>query len=116
MKSLIILVLLVLFLGGAALSRPSQDDFKRFITEQYTQKDKNVFSAGIDQVRADAFVNSCTINNRVLWTTVQRDGRTLYTGAFAHWFSRADVNKEMNMVKTDIDIARQKMQSIKVEK
>ena len=116
MKTVIILLLLIALLGGAALSRPSQDDFKRYITQQYTQSDKNPFSTALDQARADAFFNSCTISNRILWSTVQRDGRTLYTGAFAHWFSRADVNQEMNSIKTDIDAAKAKVDSIKIGK
>ena len=116
MKTLIILLLLIALLGGAALSRPSQDDFKRFMTQQFTQSDKNPFSTAIDQVRADAFVNSCTVNNRILWSTVQRDGHTLYTGAFAHWFSRADISQEMNSIKTDMDAARGKLESVKIAK
>ena len=116
MKSAIILLLFLALLGGAALSRPTQDDFKNYITKQYTQADKNLLSAGFDQFQADAFFNSCTFNNRIVWTDVQKDGKTIYSGAFAHWFSRAEIAKDVNKAKTEADMARQAAESIKIGK
>ena len=114
MKSAIIVVLLLVVMGGLALSRPNQDDFKRYITTQFTQGDKNVISTGFDQIRADSYINSLTFKNRIFWTTVQKDGQTLYTGVFAHWFSRVDIKNEIGGVKNEINTAKEKIQSINV--
>jgi len=39
------------------------------------------------QGRADVFLQSCTFHDRLLWSTVERDGKKIYTGAFGHWFA-----------------------------
>ncbi len=116
MKSAIIFVLLLLLVGGAALSRPGEDDFKRFIVAKATQNDSNILKAGWDQYQADEFVKKCTFNNRFLWTSVQQDGKTIYTGAFAHWFNRDEVAKHVNNVKQDVGEIKDKVGSIKIEK
>lgn len=116
MKSAIILLLLVVLLGGAALSRPTQDNFKQFITTKYTQGDKGVISTGVDQFRADSFVNSCTFNNRIFWTDVQKDGNTVYTGAFSHWFNRADISKYIQKAENAADSAKQQVDQVKISK
>ena len=116
MKSAIILLLLLALFGGAALSRPTQDNFKEFITTKYTQGDKGVISTGIDQFRADNFIKSCTFNNRIFWTDVQKDGKTVYTGAFSHWFSRADITKDLQKVQNAADTAKQQVDQIKIGK
>jgi hypothetical protein len=113
MKSAIILVLLVALLGGAALSRPTQDSFKQYITAKYTQSDKGLLTTGWDQFRADNFFNSCTFNNRIFWTDVQKDGKSIYTGAFSTWFSRADIAKELQKVQNAAGSARQQVDQIK---
>jgi hypothetical protein len=41
------------------------------------------------EMEADAFAETCDFKDRLLWVDVQRDGKTIYTGAFAHWFTFA---------------------------
>jgi hypothetical protein len=47
--------------------------------------------------------------------SVQQDGQTIYTGAFSHWFNRAEVAKRMKAVKDDVNVAKDKLESIKIE-
>ena len=115
MKSAIILVLVLLLLGAAALTRPGEEDFKRFIVAKSTQSDSNILKAGWDQFQADEFLKKCTFNNRILWTSVQQDGKTIYTGAFSHWFNRDEVAKRVNAVKQDAAAVKDKVGSIKIE-
>ena len=102
MKTAIIFLLLLALLGGAALSKPSEDDFKRFIVAKTAQKDENFLQAGIDQAKADLFVQNCTLTNRIFWVNVQQNGQTIYTGAFAHFFNRAQISKVTDTIKTDL--------------
>jgi hypothetical protein len=115
MKSAIIFVLLVALVSAAAFTKPSQDDFQRFIVAKSTQGDTGILKTAWDQAQADAFMKQCTFNNRVLWVSVQQNGQTIYTGAFGHWFNRAEVSKDVNKVKDDVNIAKDKVQSIKIE-
>jgi hypothetical protein len=110
MKTAIILLLLVALLGGAALSRPSQDNFKQFINAKFTQGDKGVLTTGFDQFRADNFVKSCTFSNRIFWTDVQKDGQSVYTGAFSHWFSHADIEQQIQKIKDEAGSVKQQIE------
>jgi hypothetical protein len=91
-KSLLILVLLVVSCGGAYLSKPSEQSFRDMIhrrMEKGDQKDGLVqFILRGGKGRADAFLDSCKYQDHVLWATVERDGRKVYTGAFATWFEK----------------------------
>lgn len=115
MKSAIIFLLLVALLAAAALSKPSQEDFQRYMTAKSTQGDTNVLKAGWDQYQAESYVKSCTFNNRILWMDVQKDGKTIYTGAFAHWFNRDTVAAEMKNVKDDVKGIKDKIPNVKIE-
>ena len=46
---------------------------------------------GIDEARANSLVDSFDFKDRLLWVDVQKNGTTLYTGAFNHWFDRSTV-------------------------
>ena len=105
MKSLIIFVLSMALLAAAFFTRPTQADFNRYVTAQKTSGQTNVLKAGFEQFQADQFTQSCTLNDRLLWVDVQRNGRTIYTGAFGHWFSHAQVAGDVNAVKQQIDNA-----------
>jgi hypothetical protein len=91
-KSLIILILLLVIAAGAFLSRPKAADFKPFIKQKIeaTNGQGNVVKQVLTDVEADQFVQQCTINDRLLWVTVKKDGKTIYTGAFNHWFQSGD--------------------------
>lgn len=103
MKTALILVLFVLLLLGAFISRPSQADFKRYITDQTTANDHNFLTVGWDQLQADQFVQRCTFKDRLLWTDVQKDGKTIYTGAFGHWFNHTKIANGVKAVEKKVD-------------
>lgn len=103
MKTFIILVLFVALLAAAFFTRPSQSDFERYMTEQKTAGQTNLIKEGWAQFQADQYVRACTFNNRLLWMDVQRNGQTIYTGAFGHWFSRAQVASDVEQAKQKID-------------
>ena len=90
MKTLLILLLLVVSCGGAFLSRPSEQSFRDMI---HRKMDTGEGKDGIVQTllrggksRGDAYLESCKYQNKVLWATVERDGKKIYTGAFSTWF------------------------------
>jgi hypothetical protein len=112
MKSALIFLLLIVCLGGAALSKPSEDDFKRFINSKASQQDSNLLQAGVDTVKADLFVQNCTFVNRIFWVNVQQNGHTIYTGAFAHFFNRAQISKVTNTIKGDLQQVEGQVKSV----
>ena len=81
-KSLIIFVLLVLLLGGAFLSRPTKVDFEKYLDDQKLKSHPSIldklFGGGKD---------SYAFNDRLLFVTVQQDGKTTFVGAFSHFWS-----------------------------
>jgi hypothetical protein len=92
MKSFIILVLSILLAGGAWLSKPSERSFRAMVTKKLGQEtikseggDFNIVF-GKKPDAAEKFLSECKFKDRVLWTTVEKDGKTIYTGAFATWF------------------------------
>lgn len=105
MKSLIITVLLAALLAAAFFTRPNQDDFKRYIVNQQTKSDTNIVQKAIDEEIAKKTADGCTFRDRYLWVDVKQDGKTVYTGAFAHWFNRGEVKTQ---VKTDLQKLDQK--------
>jgi hypothetical protein len=90
MKSIIILMLAAALAGGAWLSKPSEKDFKEMIRQKVASQQKDdlfqlILHGG--KGKADVFLQSCTFHDRLLWSTVDRDGKKIYTGAFGHWFA-----------------------------
>ncbi|HWE96319.1 MAG TPA: hypothetical protein VG269_20315 [Tepidisphaeraceae bacterium] len=105
MKSFIILLLFVALGAAAYFTRPTKDSFRTFIEENTTKDDHNLVSQAIDKAKADYFANDCEIKDRYLWVTVQRQGKTVFTGAFAHWFSHDEVKKQLQQ---NLDKAKDK--------
>jgi hypothetical protein len=91
MKTLLILILTVLLCGGAYLSRPSEQSFRDMVHRKAAdagQKDdlvQLILHGG--KGKADVFLSSCQYKDHVLWATVEREGKKIYTGAFATWFA-----------------------------
>jgi hypothetical protein len=95
MKSFLIFILTAALLAAAFFTRPSRDDFKRYMTDSTTRGAGNVLQKGWDEHRAAQFVDGCQIKDRFLWVDVQKDGKTVYTGAFSHWFNRDQVTGQV---------------------
>lgn len=84
-KSLIIVILVVVLGAGAFLSRPKPADFRPFIKKRLEQNTGSFERIWLD-AKTDSFIRDCTISDRYLWVDVKKDGKTIYTGAFNHWF------------------------------
>lgn len=103
MKSFIILVLFIGLLAAAYFTRPSQADFDRYVTAQRTSGQSGVLKVAWAQLQADQFARTCTFNDRYLWVDVQQNGKTIYTGAFGHWFNRGQIAGDVNAAKQKVE-------------
>lgn len=76
---------------SAWLSKPSRQSFRNLI---YAREHARARTTGrpfdwrpdAKSEAVDGFVEACEFKDRVLWTTVELQGRTLYRGAFNRWF------------------------------
>ena len=93
MKTLLILILAVVLFVGAFLSRPNQQQFKAYLTDQYSKGSANPLSRFLSGARADQFIRDSEFKDRLLWVDVQKDGKTVYTGAFSTWFEHSGGQK-----------------------
>lgn len=89
-KSLIIFTLLLALAAGAFLSRPKPEEFKPFIKSKIAAKDAGLGGQILADMKTESYLKSCTINDRLLWVSVERDGKAVYTGAFNTWFGPSD--------------------------
>lgn len=87
MKTFTILLLSAVLLAVGFFSRPSQHSFEVMIQAQ-AQKEAGDSTVGsiANEIAANQALKDVTYKNRFLWTDVQKDGKTLYTGAVGHWF------------------------------
>ena len=74
-KSLVILTLLFVLAAGAFLSRPKPGDFKPFLKQKMEQQSKSLPGRVWADFQVDRYVDSCKINDRLLWVTVEKDAR-----------------------------------------
>ena len=95
MKTFLIVLLTAALLAAACFTRPDEQNFRDHLArsraprEPGSSRDTSSFRRAMAEMEADAFANTCDFKDRLLWVDVQRDGRTIYTGAFAHWFKYA---------------------------
>lgn len=90
MKTLLILILLAVLSGGAFLSKPSEQSFKDMVHKQMQTQEKSdlldlILHSGKN--KEEQFLASCKYQDNILWATVERDGKKIYTGAFGTWFA-----------------------------
>src|SRR4051812_10457176 len=93
MKTFLICVLMLTLLVAAVVTRPSAVSFRDYLTNAPSRTRPSLALSRPDRPlsdsEADMYLNSCTVSDRVLWVSVRRDGKTIYTGVFAHWFPHA---------------------------
>ncbi|HEX5243854.1 MAG TPA: hypothetical protein VFW23_11380 [Tepidisphaeraceae bacterium] len=105
MKNLIILVLLVGLVAALFMTRPQQADFEKFahsrnltdpqptasqtLVQSIEQKAQAYVGTNISFTSpTDSLLKKCTYQNDGLFTNVQENGQTIYTGIAGHWFQR----------------------------
>ena len=93
MKTLIILMLLAVITGLAYFTRPSERSFQTILNQQVQERSATASAAILPNraVEPDALLKDVVYKDRFLWVDVQKDGRTIYTGAFGHWFEHGQV-------------------------
>ena len=91
MKTLIIILLSVALLAGAFLSRPSEDDFKAMLANKQAGHDKELVQKVLEQLmQKGGTVDGYVYKDRFLWVTVEKNGKTAYTGVFGTWFGHGE--------------------------
>ena len=105
MKSLIIVILAAALVGVAFFTRPSKDSFDNLVKAQAVEQGGSATGAIVNGVKADLFLNKIEYKDSYLWSTVKEDGKTIYLGAFSHWFERGKV----------IEVQPQKQDTVKIK-
>ncbi len=92
-KTVLILALSVALLASAFFTRPTEADFREYIGGKFGPSKRNALEKIFRKSRSEAFLDDCTFKDRYLWMEVRKDGQTIYTGAFDHWFERDAMTK-----------------------
>src|SRR5688572_2490607 len=106
MKTFLIVLLTAALLAAACFTRPDEQNFRDHLARSRTSgsagapRDPTNFRRAMAEMEADAFAETCVFKDRLLWLDVQRDGRTIYTGAFAHWFKVAGGEAKPSLTKS----------------
>ncbi len=98
MKKFTIIVLLIALVAAAHFTRPQdpKKNFADFLAAKMTQSDNGVVAEKWDEFQARQYADSCTYEDNFLWVSAKKDGKTVYTGAFAHWFNRDEIKKDLH--------------------
>lgn len=88
MKTILIVVLSLALVLAAFMTRPGRRELVLHLLDSNLPKDR-AWSAS-DLAEADAFLRTATFKDRLLWVEVEREGKPVYVGAFAHFFARGE--------------------------
>jgi hypothetical protein len=88
MKTFLIAILTLALLAAAFMTRPGRREFMLYLLDQHVSPAGSWTAADID--KADNTAKGVTFRNRVLWTSVEKDGKAVCTGVFGHWFPHGD--------------------------
>ncbi len=93
MKTLLILVLAAGLVAAAFFTRPDKANFQAYLKNQLqsggTGEVKQPLRGLANDISDYAYLQTITFHDDYLWTSVEQNGQTQYTGAFSHWFKRA---------------------------
>ena len=92
MKTALIVLLSIALLAAAFATRPGQREFALYLLDGQRSADGSLKAGEVDQ--ADHVIKSVTIKDRILWTDIERDGKVIYSGAFAHFFPRGQAGQK----------------------
>jgi hypothetical protein len=100
MKTFLIVLLSAALLAAALFTRPDEQNFRDHLARSAASGDATNFRRAMAEMEAEAFAETCDFKDRLLWVDVQRDGKTIYTGAFAHWFKFASDGSKPTVTKS----------------
>jgi hypothetical protein len=85
MKTFLILILSLIVLSAAFLTRPTEASFRIMAKTEMTRSAGGLLDKIVLDDKIDGFLKECTFKDRVLWTEVERNGQRQYVGLFSHW-------------------------------
>jgi hypothetical protein len=106
MKNFLFIMLSLSLAAVAFFTRPTEDDFKSYVSEKADRGAPAEF-LGERPTAEEGAVDGYVFTDRILWVNVQRDGRTLYTGVFDHWFDHKAVAAKINTIER-VSVAKAK--------
>jgi hypothetical protein len=86
MRTLLILILVLLLLAVAFITRPGKRELALHLLDRHST---NGQWTAADVAYAQTALGEVTLKNRYLWTTVERNGKPLYTGLFGKFVPHA---------------------------
>ena len=89
MKTLLILLLSLALAGAAFITKPSKKSFEAYLEDHGLKDTRSTLEKVVLPSPAQMKMGQYEFKDRVLWVDVRKDGETIYTGAFSHWFARA---------------------------
>lgn len=109
MKKFLFLVLVLAICAAAFFTRPQNPkaSFTDYLVNKQAQKD-TVIPAAWTSIVAKDFADQCEYKDHYLWVDVKYHDKTVYTGAFSHWFNRAELKHDFQK---GVEKAKDKMDS-----
>ena len=93
MKTIVILILSLALAAAAFFTRPSRESFDELARQRLKASADGLIEKIMVGGKIEQYLASCQYKDRYLWVDVVQDGKTIYTGAFSHWFDRTTVPK-----------------------
>jgi hypothetical protein len=115
MKSFLILILMLALLVVAFLTRPNEQSFRQYVAgpvERSTDTPLGRVTLSVDPPRLSEDYN---FQDRYLWTQIERDGETVYVGAFSNWFKWRDADETQAPAREVEEAPRQQMTDAPIE-
>ena len=87
-KSILIVLLSVALAAAAFLTRPNEASFRAAVREHIKSQhpQNNPFQSFVVDFKVEAYMSQVQYKDRYLFASIEKDGQTLYSGAFGHWF------------------------------
>lgn len=90
MKNFLILFLSAALAAAAFFTRPTEGEFKEYVKANTPKDDRSLGEKIFAASPAEEMLRDYQFRDCYLWVDVQKDGKTVYLGAFDHYF---DVSK-----------------------
>jgi len=86
MKTLLIFILGLALAAGSFLSRPPQKSFSEYLSAKAGQGDAGAVAQVVKKGAAELDAKTYEYQDHYLWSTEDRNGKTVYVGVFSQWF------------------------------
>ena len=89
MKNVLIGMLSLALAIAAFLTRPTEADFKAFVREHAERQKTGGMDLPGRRTSGEPSLAKAQFNDCWLWVEVSVDGKTLFAGAFNHWWDKS---------------------------